>query len=141
MNQIDSTRSVSLAPKRRCKFDTALRLRVTARPTRIKKSGRPHEQIWLRPSAADCAGRLKLRAAATLDEMMCQVTRASLSPPHYSFLQRPNRFDFGKTFVKLRDLVDRCRSCFALPMKRVAAAFITLLTLAHAWHHRPESFW
>src|SRR5207302_3391509 len=127
--------------KKRCRSDAQLHISDPARPIRIKRSGRPHDQIWLRPTAADYAGRVKVRAAATLDELMCQVTRASLSPSHYSFLQRPNRFDFSKAALKVRDLFDRFRPHFILPMKRVATAVITVITLAHASNHRPDSFW
>src|SRR5438874_13164965 len=83
-------------PKIRCKSNAPLALSDQSRPVRIRKSGRPHQQIWVRPDAAEYAGRVKVRAAATLDELMCDVTRASLSPSHYSFLHRPNRFDFSR---------------------------------------------
>jgi hypothetical protein len=128
-------------PKKSCRSDASLRLSTQPRPVRIKKSGRPHEQIWVRPNAAEQTARVKLRAAATLDELMCQVTHASLSPSHYSFLQRPNRFDFSRAAVRMRDIFDRFRPSLMVPMKRVATAVMTLITLVHASHHRPESFW
>ena len=111
------------------------------RPVRISRSGRRHEQIWLRPTAAEDANPLRVHAAATLDEVMCQVTRASLSPSHYSFLHRPNRFEFSGATLKMRDVFDRCWPTLALPIRRIAGAVMTLITLAHASSHRPESFW
>jgi len=133
--------SVLPQPKNRCRSKAPLAMPALNRPVRIKRSGRPHEQNWLRPTAAECASRLRVHAAATLDEVMCQVTRASLSPSHYSFLQRPNRFELSKAALKVRDLFDRLRPAFVVPMKRIAGAVITFITLIHASHQRPESFW
>jgi hypothetical protein len=136
-----STRCLSPAPKKGCQSVRPLTMPTLNRPVRIKKSGRPHEQVWVRSTAAEYESGLRMHAAATLDEMMCQVTRASLSPSHYSFLNRPNRFDFSGAAVKLRDLCERCRPAFAVPIKRVVGAVMTLIALAQASSHRPESFW
>jgi hypothetical protein len=141
MNQKNLTVPMVLPGPIRCKSNAPLGLSDLSRPVRIRKSGRPHQQIWLRPNAADYAGRLKVRAAATLDELMCDVTRASLSPSHYSFLHRPNRFDFSRATLKARDLFDRFRPHFILPMKRIATAATTVITLAYVSNHRLESFW
>ena len=142
MNQKPSSiRSVEAVPKKRCRSDGRITMSWTNRPPRMKRTGRPHQQIWLRPTAADHASRLRVHAAATLDEVMCQVTRASLSPSHYSFLNRPSRFEFSKAALKVRDLLDRLRPAFVLPMKRIASGVITFITVVHASHHRPESFW
>ena len=111
------------------------RITISNRPVRLKKSGQPHQQIWLQPTPTEYVGRVKLPASATLDEVMCQVTRASLSPAHYSFLQRPNRFEFGRATLKLRDCLDRLRPTFAIPMKRIASAIVTVITLTHASLH------
>ena len=134
-------RSVEAVPKKRSGSALRITMSRTNRPPRMKRTGRPHQQIWLRPTAADYASQLRVHAAATLDEVMCQVTRASLSPSHYSFLQRPNRFDRSRAMLKLSEIFDRFRPAFALPVKRIAAAMITFLTLVQTSHHRPELFW
>jgi len=125
----------AVPPKKRCRFDSGTLIDDRARPVRMKKSGRPHEQIWLRSSAVASAGRLKVRAAASLDEFMCGVTRASLSPSHFSFLQRPARVDVTNALLKARDFFDRFRLFVRLPVKRIAAAAMTIVTLIHTSQH------
>src|SRR5690242_7759182 len=95
------------APKKRYRLDAAITTFGPTRPVRIRKSGRPHQQIWLRAADVDSNARLKISNAATLDELMCQVTLASLSPSHFSSLRRPPRSHLTKAALWTRDLLDR----------------------------------
>jgi hypothetical protein len=133
-----------LRPKKRCK---AAQASVTAaaqmqleiihsfhRMPRMKKSGRPHQQIWLRPSTENSATQLKLPTGPSLDEMMCHVTTASLSPAHFAFL---NNYHSRMKWLRARalDLLDKYQPAALPTLKRLATAAVTLVAFIAVRFH------
>jgi hypothetical protein len=120
-----------LSPKKRFRLAQTLPLPAT-HPHRLKKSGRPHEQIWLRPSTANSRARFKVPAGPTLDELMCQVTSASLSPSHFPISPRPNAMRMRKVKHKASDFLQTWQRSVLLRVRQIAAAVIIVMRLTQA---------
>src|ERR1700737_3915854 len=131
-----------LRPKKRCKAAQAL---VTAaaqtqpeiihsfhRMPRMKKSGRPHQQIWLRPSTENSATQLKLPTGPSLDEMISGVTQASLSAAHFSFLRRYDDRGVQRFRATARGILYKYQPLVLPRLKRVAISAVTLLAMTAA---------
>src|ERR1700736_12316 len=126
-----------LRPKKRCK---AAQASVTAAPQmqleiihsfhrmpRMKKSGRPHQQIWLRPSKENSATQLKLPTGPSLDEMISGVTQASLSAAHFSCLRRYDDRVVPRLKATAREIFYTYQPLVLPTLKRVAISAVTLL--------------
>src|ERR1700736_1509447 len=140
-----------LRPKKRCKAAQAL---VTAaaqtqpeiihsfhRLPRMKKSGRPHQQIWLRPSTEDSATPLKLPTGPSLDEMMSRVTQASLSAAHFSFLRRYDDRVVQRLKAAAREIFYNYQPLVLLRLKRIACAVTLVAMIAAQRAHHSAKPW
>jgi hypothetical protein len=122
-------------------IDKAEPIASPQRKPRMKRSGHPHPQIWLRATSAEVPARVRLPAAATVDEMVCGFTRASLSPAHFAFL-RSYRRRLEWLMSKASATFDRHQPAMWVGLKRIAtltAAFAS--TMATLRTHRWASLW
>ena len=136
-------------PKRRCKVqivsDVALEAdaRMPAfsqRKPRMKRTGHPHEQIWLRAVNGNSATRLKLPSAPTLDEMMCRFTRASLSPARFAFLRNyPQRME--RLHAQALEIFYRYQPSVSITLRRVARFAVVFLGLTALRAHESAKPW
>jgi hypothetical protein len=128
-----------LRPKKRCKaaqggVTAAAQMQLEIihpfhRMPRMKKSGRPHQQIWLRPSTENSATPLKLPTGPSLDEMISGVTQASLSAAHFSFLRRYDDRVVQRFKAKAREIFYTYQPLVLPRLKRVAISAVTLLAM------------
>ena len=148
----DRVHSISglLRPKKRFKATNALRgedaqvklqLIPLSRISRMKRTGHPHQQIWLHPGSTEGTRPLRLPAASSMDEMMCCFTQASLSPAHFAFLGNYHRrMEWLK--AKALETFDMYQPTILIGLKRMAtftAAFVSVTAALRA--HRLPSLW
>jgi len=96
------------------------------RMPRMKRSGRPHPQIWARPATAIDNTPVKLPAASSLDEVMSCVTEASLSPAHVSAVPHWNREVRETLKTKALEIFYRCEPEVLVTVKRIRASTFAL---------------
>jgi hypothetical protein len=133
-------------PKKRCKAAEPLApaemnvqtVTSSHRKPKMKRTGQPHQQIWVRPLNRDGATRLKLPSAATLDEMMCGFTQASLSPAHFSLLENYHQ-RLEHLHARALELFYRYRPSVLLTLKRALHSAVAVISLMAALRPHPAA--
>ena len=124
----------ALRPKQRCKPAEAIAIAATIpltipsfqRMPRMKRSARPHPQVWVRPSTTDATNELKSTVATNV-EKKTPVAKLRSSPPSFAILRHHNTrmVEYLKTktleiFYKYEPRVRRYNTRVVEPVKAKA---------------------